>query len=98
MSNTKLQMLYSVGNVALFIPFGLFVPLLFQHCQRLWMIVLLGFASSLTIELIQTFFTMTRRGTLDDLVFNTSGAVIGYSLYIVAKMVIKKIPVIHTAE
>ncbi|MBO0993881.1 VanZ family protein [Bacillus sp. SD088] len=99
MSNPKLQMLYSLGNIALFIPLGLFTPLLFRHCQRLWTVLLLGFASSLTIELIQTFFTMTRRGTLDDLVFNTSGAVIGYSLYIMIKVVAKKIPVLlHTAK
>ncbi|MBP1917313.1 VanZ family protein [Lederbergia galactosidilytica] len=93
MSNPKLQLLYSVGNIALFVPFGFFIPLLFQHCQRLWVILLLGFLASLTIELIQTFFTMTRRGTLDDLVFNTSGAVIGYSLYMIIKIVVKKMPV-----
>ncbi|MCJ7842580.1 VanZ family protein [Lederbergia sp. NSJ-179] len=98
MSNPKLQMLYSVGNIALFIPFGLFIPLLFQHCRRLWIVLLLGFASSLMIELTQTFLTMTRRGTLDDLVFNTSGAVIGYILYSVVKVVVRKIPVILIAK
>lgn len=98
MSSSKLQILYSVGNIAMFIPFGLLVPLLFQHCQRLWLILLLGFSTSLTIELIQTFFTMTRRGTLDDLVFNTSGAVIGYSLFVIIRAAWKRIPAFHIAK
>ncbi len=81
MSDLQLQTLYSVGNIALFFPLGIFLPILFRSCRRFGVLLFISFCGSLTIELTQTFFTMTRRGTLDDLVFNTAGAVLGYSLY-----------------
>ncbi|CQR48310.1 VanZ like family protein [Paraliobacillus sp. PM-2] len=75
------QLLYSLGNVVLFVPLGIFVPYLFKHTRHFFVILLLGFFSSLTIELIQTSFTLTRLATVDDLFFNTFGAVLGYLVF-----------------
>lgn len=72
------QLLYSLGNILLFLPLGIFVPYLFRHARHVLLIVLIGFFSSLTIELTQTFFTPTRLGTVDDLFFNTLGAMMGF--------------------
>ncbi|SDB90020.1 Glycopeptide antibiotics resistance protein [Pelagirhabdus alkalitolerans] len=76
-----LQILYSLGNVLLFIPFGLLVPALFKQMNHFLKIISIGFLFSLTIELSQALFTLTRSGTVDDLFFNTSGALLGYILY-----------------
>lgn len=89
------QLLYSVGNIMLFVPFGLLVPILFRHTRNFFVIVILGFLFSLTIELTQATFTPTRYGTVDDLLFNTSGAVIGYLLFILIKATSKKITLLR---
>lgn len=85
------QLLYSVGNIMLFVPFGLLAPILFKHTRNFFVILILGFIFSLTIELTQAIFTPTRYGTVDDLLFNTSGAVIGYILFLIIKVTSKKL-------
>lgn len=79
------QLLYSLGNILMLVPFGLLVPILFKSARYFYKMILFGFACSLTIELTQTFFTTTRSGTVDDLVFNTMGAAIGYVLFLIAQ-------------
>lgn len=76
-----LQLFYSVGNVMMFIPFGFLIPFLFPFARHFFITVALGFSLSFTIEMVQMLFTFTRRGTIDDLVFNTIGAMIGYVLF-----------------
>ncbi|GAA5417516.1 hypothetical protein Pryu01_02590 [Paraliobacillus ryukyuensis] len=80
-----LKLLYTVGNILLFVPLGMFIPYLFKHTNHFLVILLLGFFSSLTIELIQMFFTPTRLATVDDLFFNTTGAIIGYLLFVILR-------------
>jgi len=75
------QLLYSVGNVVMFIPFGLLMPILYKKMNHWLYIVFIGFSCSLVIELVQAAFTLTRRGTVDDLFFNTVGALLGYLLF-----------------
>lgn len=95
MTNFNLQLLYSVGNILMLVPFGLLVPMLFKFSRRFITMLALGFMCSLTIELTQTFFTMTRRGTFDDLFFNTLGAGIGYVLYSLIRLFSTKIRPLH---
>lgn len=75
------QLLYSLGNVAMLIPFGLLLPLIFPFARHFFVTVFLGFSLSFTIEMTQMLFTVTRKGTVDDLIFNTIGAMIGYVLF-----------------
>lgn len=75
------QLLYSMGNVLMFVPFGVLLPILFPFARGFFRMLLFGFLFSLTIELTQTFFTIARRGTIDDLFFNTVGAIIGFVLF-----------------
>ena len=88
------QLLYSLGNILMLVPFGLLIPILFKTARRFYKIILFGFVFSLTIELTQTFFTMTRSGTVDDLVFNTMGAAIGYALFLIVKSVSQRSEII----
>ena len=66
------------GNMGMFLPVGFFSALLWGRA-RWWKSLLIGFFLSLTIESIQFFIN---RGTdLDDLILNTTGALLGYFLY-----------------
>lgn len=64
-------------NVALFTPLGVLLPLLWKKCRKWYVTIPLGFAASLTIELIQLAIS---RGIcdVDDLFANTLGAAIGF--------------------
>ena len=70
-----------LGNIVLFIPFGLCIPLLWKTSTR--KTAFLGFCSSLFIELCQLFLA---RGTdVDDLILNTSGVMLGLLIYKILK-------------
>lgn len=72
------------GNVAGFIPFGLFLPLLSKNTRSFMFIMLSGLAVSLSVEIIQL---VSRVGSfdVDDLILNTVGAIIGYVVFKVCK-------------
>ena len=66
-----------VGNIAVFVPFGLLLPVIFQ---RGFLRVFLTFLSGLfVLEMTQL---LSRRGSLDidDFILNTIGFIIGYWL------------------
>lgn len=65
-------------NVALFLPLGFFLPLLWQKYRRICSCVTFGFFLSLIIELLQM---LTFRATdVNDLITNCVGTVIGFLL------------------
>ena len=73
-----------LGNFALFIPFGLFIPRLFERYRRFVKFILLAFAILISIE---TFQVLTLRGSfdVDDIILNLAGAVIGFYIARIAK-------------
>jgi glycopeptide antibiotics resistance protein len=63
------------ANIAMFVPFGILVPLAFARLP--WYATLaLGFATTLSIELVQSTLP-SRFSTVSDVVANTLGAAIG---------------------
>lgn len=67
-----------VGNIALFVPFGLLLPLIWNK-NGMIRTLLHGAAFSLLIECAQLFLS---RGTdVDDLILNTVGTLLGYLAY-----------------
>ena len=70
------------GNVIAFMPFGLFIPILFSRKRHLKSILRMTFLLSMGIEIIQL---LTRTGSfdVDDLILNTLGGVLGYLLFVV---------------
>ncbi|MBQ5335386.1 MAG: VanZ family protein [Oscillospiraceae bacterium] len=67
-------------NFMLFVPLGILVPLNFpKQFGRFLRTVLLGFAVSLVIELLQGF--IGRQQELDDLIINTAGTAAGFGLW-----------------
>lgn len=61
------------GNTAFFIPFGMLV---FSLCRSIKTTVAWGFGLSLVLEVCQYAFALGRTD-IDDLIFNTVGALIG---------------------
>ncbi|MEA9999680.1 VanZ family protein [Cryobacterium sp. RTS3] len=70
------------ANIVLFIPVGVFIVVL-AGARRWWWAILVGFAASCTIELCQLLFLSSRFATLNDVIANTSGAVVGALLGLV---------------
>lgn len=69
------------GNIALFIPFGFMIPLLWNITIR--KTILYGFLASCSIEILQLPFI---RGTdIDDVLLNTVGIVVGCLIYYVIR-------------
>ena len=74
-----------VGNIAMFVPIGFCLPVLWSIKGRY--VVLIGFLISLFIEISQLFLS---RGTdIDDLILNTLGTGFGLLLYKLLKRLIK---------
>ncbi|KQR63782.1 hypothetical protein ASF89_11720 [Frigoribacterium sp. Leaf172] len=71
------------ANIAFFVPFGLIVVLLVGG-RRWWLGVLVGFSGSVVVELGQHFFLPSRFATVDDVIANTAGALLGSIAGVVA--------------
>ena len=68
-----------VGNIVMFIPIGILLPLLWKKFDRAWRTIAIGFLLSLLIEILQ--LPQMRSSDVDDLWLNTLGVSIGYILY-----------------
>ena len=68
----------------LFIPLGLFPPLLHEKMGRFWKTILLAAGIVTMVELLQMLLLV---GTcdIDDLLLNVLGAALGYGLYRLAR-------------
>lgn len=69
-----------VGNIVLFVPLGLLLPILFSRLQRPWPMIWRGAAISIAIELAQ-LVTRARAVDIDDVILNTLGGAIGFAVY-----------------
>lgn len=75
-----------LGNVVLFVPFGLFTQLLWDIPKR--KSLLIGLGASLFIEFCQLFLA---RGTdVDDLLLNTAGTCLGLLIFALFKKICPK--------
>ena len=74
----------TLGNVALFVPLGILLPLVSNRFLRLKRVLLFALLLSLSVELIQfllLFFGNPRAVDIDDVILNTLGACVGFGLY-----------------
>ncbi|MEW5917716.1 MAG: VanZ family protein [Gemmatimonadota bacterium] len=77
LTSSPRELLESVLNVVLFMPFG---AALYTNRQILLTTATLGFGLSLVVELLQRFVIPGREGELQDLITNTLGAILGWIL------------------
>ena len=76
------------GNIAMFMPTGLFLPMLSSK-YSFSKTLLIGFGVSLFIELCQ--IPLGRGADIDDLWLNTLGAAAGYGVFLLARRVWPKL-------
>jgi glycopeptide antibiotics resistance protein len=76
--NSYTQIINLAGNIGVFIPFGILLPLV---CQGKYVKQLIRFLSGLLV--LETIQLITRRGSfdIDDFLLNTIGFTIGYGIY-----------------
>lgn len=75
-----------VFNVALFLPLGILIPCLLKRNNKEKTTMLIGFSSSMLIEIIQLTVKLGELET-DDIIANTLGVLIGILIY---KIIVKK--------
>lgn len=80
------------GNIVWFVPMGVFIPALTKRHLGFLKVVLIGALISASIETMQ-FVLNTGVTDIDDVIFNTLGAAVGYLLYFVGKWIIKHIKI-----
>ena len=69
-----------VGNSVMLLPLGVFIPLIFRRLAGFVSVFFICLLVSVCIELMQ-LITSYRSTDIDDIILNTSGAVVGYILY-----------------
>lgn len=79
-----------IGNILVFMPLGFFIPLLFEKLNNFKKVFKIGFLSSLAIELCQLFVN-SNVCDIDDVIYNTLGAVVGFICYRTFEMIMIKI-------
>ncbi|WP_435972612.1 VanZ family protein [Streptomyces sp. Qhu_M48] len=68
------------GNVALGVPFGILLPLLSRRTRGTIRVALVTIGTMLLVELIQGALITGRAFDVDDVLLNTTGALLGYLL------------------
>ena len=74
-----------LGNVVLFMPLGLLLPLLGARCRRFALTAAVGLSVSVGIELVQLALLLTQTARrvvdVDDVILNVTGACLGYLVW-----------------
>lgn len=69
-----------LGNVGMFVPYGTFLPAMWQKLRKAWKVFLVGTLSILTVEMCQ-LLTLRGRCDVDDVLLNMIGIMLGYGLW-----------------
>ncbi len=69
-----------IGNISMFIPTGIILPILYKRLDCFWKVLLAGAGLSFVIEMVQLLFPGSV-SDIDDLILNTAGVAIGYGIY-----------------
>lgn len=75
----RLSTLNLLGNLALFVPMGMALPCVSKKLNRFWKVTLTVLSMVVAVEILQGIL---RVGSIDidDVIFNVSGAMIGYGI------------------
>lgn len=76
--NIGRSMVNLVGNVVIFIPLGMLIPLLWKKMRSFFKVSAVGLACTCCIEFIQLF--IGRSVDIDDIILNLTGAMAGYAI------------------
>ena len=76
----KSFLLKIVGNIAGFMPFGFFLPVISRRSRHWYNMVLLSFLFNLSIVSVQLVFKVGSFD-VDDMILNTLGGILGFIFY-----------------
>ncbi|MFR9787626.1 VanZ family protein [Streptomyces sp. MB22_4] len=68
------------GNILLGVPFGVLLPVLAPGARGIWRVLLTTATVMLLVETVQGTLVTGRAFDVDDVILNTSGALVGYLL------------------
>ena len=74
---TEAFLLNTAGNVVCFMPFGFFLPIISPRFGKWYLMLILSFLLTLSIETIQLVFKVVSFD-VDDMFLNTLGGIAGY--------------------
>lgn len=69
-----------LGNVAMFVPLGAFLPTMWPKLQRAWKALPVALLTIIFVEICQ-LFTLRGRCDVDDVLLNMVGITLGYALW-----------------
>ena len=69
-----------LGNFVLFLPMGIFLPCICKKLDRFWKVILCVSGMVIFVEIAQ-FILRVGIIDVDDVIFNLSGAMIGYGIF-----------------
>ena len=69
-----------LGNIGMFVPYGTFLPAMWQNLRKVWKVFLAGILSILAVEVCQ-LLTLRGRFDIDDVLLNMIGIMLGYGLW-----------------
>jgi glycopeptide antibiotics resistance protein len=75
-----------IGNLVMLLPLGIYIPLLFPRLAGFFKVFIICLSVSVSIELMQ-LITNARSTDIDDVILNTSGAIVGYIIYKVLRLI-----------
>lgn len=67
-----------LGNIVMFVPLGVFMPVLWTKLQKAWKAIPAGFLMIAGVEAVQ-LFTLRGRCDIDDVLLNMLGIIFGYA-------------------
>jgi glycopeptide antibiotics resistance protein len=70
------------GNIVLFVPLGWLLPMISSRVRSARLVVAIGAACSIVVELSQLLFVPGRSPATDDVILNTVGALIGVIMFL----------------
>lgn len=73
-----------IGNIVMFIPWGLGLPLLWRKFRSAWKVTIMSFILPVCIEFCQLF--VGRTVDVDDVILNFTGGIIGGLLYLILRL------------
>ena len=78
--HAKVALVNILGNVAMFVPLGAFLPAMWQRFQRAWKAIPVGLLTIVLVEICQ-LLTLRGRCDVDDILLNMAGIILGYALW-----------------
>ena len=77
-----------LGNFVMLLPLGIYLPLLYKNLSGFIPVLLVSLLVAILIEVLQ-LATSFRSVDIDDVLLNTTGAVIGFILYKIISSLLK---------